>query len=77
MRMGDLEGAEDALRQAHSLGRIPQPALALIRLSEGKIHAAATAIDSAVAEQTWDRWARVRLLPADGARLLQRRASAA
>jgi class 3 adenylate cyclase len=64
MRMGDLEGAEDALRQAHSLGRAPQPALALIRLSEGKVRAAATAINSAVAEETWDLWARARLLPA-------------
>jgi class 3 adenylate cyclase len=64
MRMGDLEGAEDALRQAHSLGRAPQPALALIRLNEGKVRAAATAINSAVAEETWDLWARARLLPA-------------
>jgi class 3 adenylate cyclase len=64
MRMGDLEGAEDALRQAHSLGRAPQPALALIRLSEGKVRAAATAINSAVAGETWDLWARARLLPA-------------
>jgi class 3 adenylate cyclase len=64
MRMGDLKGAEDALRQAHSLGRIPQPALAMIRLSEGKVQAAATAINSTVAEQTRDRWTRVRLLPA-------------
>jgi class 3 adenylate cyclase len=64
MRMGDLEGAEDALRQAHSLGRAPQPALALIRLSEGKVRAATAAINSAVAEETWDLWARARLLPA-------------
>lgn len=63
-RLGDLEGAEDALRQAHALGRLPQPALALIRLSEGKVKAAFTAISSALAEQTWDRWARARMLPA-------------
>ncbi len=64
LRLGDMEGAEDALRQAHSLGRVPQPALALIRLSEGKIRAAFRAISSALAEQTWDRWARARMLPA-------------
>jgi class 3 adenylate cyclase len=64
MRMGDLEGAEDALRQAHALGRTPQPALALIRLSEGKVRAAVTAIDSAVAEENRDLWTRARLLPA-------------
>jgi class 3 adenylate cyclase len=64
LRMGDLQGAEEALRQAHALGRTPQPALALIRLAEGKVRAAASAINSAVQEQTWDYWARARLLPA-------------
>jgi len=63
-KLGDVEGAEVALRQAHALGRVPQPALALIRLSEGKVKAAFTAISSALAEQTWDRWARARMLPA-------------
>ena len=63
-RLGDLGGAEEALRQAHSLGRSPQPALALVRLAEGNVRAAASAIEAAVAEQTWDRWAAARLLPA-------------
>ncbi len=61
---GDFEGAEAALREAHARGRSPQPALALIRLAEGKTKAAAAAINAAVADQTWDRWARSRLLPA-------------
>ncbi len=61
---GDFEGAETALREAHARGRSPQPALALIRLAEGKVKAAAVAINAAVAEETWDRWARARLLPA-------------
>jgi class 3 adenylate cyclase len=61
---GDFEGAETALREAHARGRSPQPALALVRLAEGKIKAAAAAINAAVGEQTWDRWARARLLPA-------------
>ena len=61
---GDYEGAEAALRQAHGLGRTPQPALALVRLAEGKVKAAAAAIASAIEEQTWDQWARARLLPA-------------
>src|SRR5919198_2414234 len=64
LRLGDLDGAEDALRQSHALGRSPQPALALIRLAEGKVDAAFTAIKAALAEQTWDRWARARTLPA-------------
>ena len=54
---GDLEGAEAALREAHARGHSPQPALALIRLAEGKVKAAAKAIEAAV-EETGDRWAR-------------------
>lgn len=61
---GDFEGAEAALREAHARGRSPQPALALVRLGEGKVKAAAAAINAAVAEETWDQWARARLLPA-------------
>jgi class 3 adenylate cyclase len=64
LRLGDLEGAEEALRQAHSLGRLPQPALALLRLSEGKVKAAFDAITSALIETPRDRWARARMLPA-------------
>jgi len=64
MRLGDITGAEDALRQAHALGRSPHPALALIRLAEGKLKAAVSAIDSAVAEERSDVWQRARLLPA-------------
>ena len=61
---GDFEGAEAALREAHARGRSPQPALALVRLAEGKVKAAAAAINAALDEETWDRWARARLLPA-------------
>jgi class 3 adenylate cyclase len=61
---GDFEGAEAALREAHSRGRTPQPALALIRLAEGNVKAAASGINAALADKTWDRWGRARLLPA-------------
>jgi class 3 adenylate cyclase len=61
---GDFQGAETAFREAHGLGRTPQPGLALIRFAEGKTRAAASAINSAVKEETWDQWARARLLPA-------------
>jgi class 3 adenylate cyclase len=61
---GDFEGAEAALREAHAGGHTPQPALALIRLAQGKVKAAASAINAAIAEVTQDRWARGRLLPA-------------
>ena len=45
---------------------VAQPALALVRLAEGKVKAAAGAINAAVDEQTGDRWARARLLPSPG-----------
>ena len=61
---GDFAGAEAALREAHARGRSPQPALALIRLAEGKVKIAATAIDAAVAESGWGRSGRARLFPA-------------
>jgi class 3 adenylate cyclase len=61
---GDFAGAEAALREAHTRGRSPQPALALIRLAEGNTKAAAAAINAALGDATWDRWARSRLLPA-------------
>jgi class 3 adenylate cyclase len=61
---GDLSGAEEALRQAHALGRSPQPALALIRLAEGKAQAAATALGTALRESATAPWPRSLLLAA-------------
>ena len=63
-RRGDLAGAEAALQQAHDLGRSPYPALALIRLAQGKAKAAAQSINGALADETWDQLSRSRLLPA-------------
>ena len=63
LRMGDLRGAEEAIRQAHGFGRSPEPAMALIRLAEGNTRAALESINAAVDQQTWDQWARARLLP--------------
>jgi class 3 adenylate cyclase len=63
LRMGDLDAAEQALRDAHAAGHTPQPALALIRLARGDARAAAKSIDAEVAE-TPEVWARARLLPA-------------
>ncbi|HXG39306.1 MAG TPA: adenylate/guanylate cyclase domain-containing protein [Candidatus Limnocylindrales bacterium] len=61
---GDYPAAEEALRLAHQLGRSPQPALALIRLAQGRLKPAAAAIASALEDEPWDRWAKARLLPA-------------
>src|SRR5260221_2128672 len=60
---GDLEGAEDAYRQGHELGRDPEPGLALLRLAQGRADAGAALIRSALAGVA-DPLARARLLAA-------------
>ena len=64
LRMGDLNGAEDAFRQAHGLGRDPQPGLALLRLVEGKPQAAFSSLKRSLEDPMLDRLSRARLLPA-------------
>lgn len=64
LRMGDFAAAEEAFRQAHDLGRDPQPGLALLRLAQGKQDAALTLITRALTDETRDRLHRARLLPA-------------
>jgi class 3 adenylate cyclase len=63
LRMGDLEAAEEAFRQAHAKGRDPQPGLALLRLAQGRVEAATTAIRRAV-DETTGRLDRAKILPA-------------
>ena len=63
-RMGDLEEARDAFRQAHELGHSPHPGLSLLYLAEGKVDAASEAIKRALEEPSLDRLSRCRLLPA-------------
>ncbi len=64
LRMGDLAAAEEVFREAHELGRAPQPGLALLRLTQGKLDIALTLINSALVDETHDRLHRTRLLPA-------------
>jgi DNA-binding CsgD family transcriptional regulator len=47
---GDLAAAEAAYRDASSFGREPQPGLALLRLAQGEVEAAAAAIRRVVGE---------------------------
>ena len=63
LRMGDAAAAAEALTQAHQLGHSAQPAMALLRLAEGKPDAAHTAITRALEEER-EPLSRARLLPA-------------
>ncbi len=63
MRRGDLATAQEAFRQAHELGRDPQPGLALLRLAEGKTDGASACIEQALDEESRSLH-RARLLPA-------------
>ena len=62
MRRGDPVAAQEAFKQAHELGRDPQPGLALLRLAEGKTEGARACIDQALEEVR--PLHRARLLPA-------------
>ncbi|MGZ6163795.1 MAG: LuxR C-terminal-related transcriptional regulator [Myxococcaceae bacterium] len=60
---GELDRAEEAYREAHRLGREPQPGMSLLRLAQGKADAALGSIRSALAA-VGEPLARARLLPA-------------
>lgn len=45
---GEIDLAEDHYTQAHQLGRLPQPGLALVRLSQGRVDAAVRALELAL-----------------------------
>jgi class 3 adenylate cyclase/predicted negative regulator of RcsB-dependent stress response len=62
LRMGDLEEARDAFRQAHELGRDPQPGFAIMQFAEGKPAAALASLRRALDDDTLDRLGRCRLL---------------
>ena len=62
-RRGNLEAAEETLRQSHALGHSTQPLLSLIRLAQGNTRTAAAGIRSALQEESWDQWTRTRMLP--------------
>jgi class 3 adenylate cyclase len=65
LRMGDLEGAEEAFRQAHELGHEPQPGRALLLLAQGKLKAARSSLRRALDDtDPDDKLHRIKLLPA-------------
>jgi class 3 adenylate cyclase len=63
LRLGDLDGAEEAFERAHGLGQEPQPGLALLQLARGRVAAARASIVTALAD-TEDPGERARLLAA-------------
>ena len=60
---GNFAVAEEAYREASRRGREPQPGLAILRLAQGKVDAAAAAIRRTLAE-TAEPGRRAKLLPA-------------
>jgi class 3 adenylate cyclase len=64
LRRGDFGAAEDAFGQTHEVGLEPQPGLALLRLAEGKVKAAASSIKRALADEALPPLVRARRLPA-------------
>lgn len=47
LRMGDLAGADQAFREAHELGRDPQPGAALLLMAQGQVGAALRSLETA------------------------------
>ena len=64
LRLGDLEGAREAFRQAHQLSREPEPGRSLLRLAEGDATGANTSIKRALAGVESRAFIHARLLPA-------------
>ncbi len=62
-RRGDFAAAEESYRQSKEWGRDPQPGLALLRLAQGKVDAAVSAITRAMDTGT-DPIGMIRRLPA-------------
>lgn len=63
LRMGDLDAAEEAFRQANEMGVMPLPGLALVQIERGKPNAAFNALRRALAEPM-PPVERAKLLPA-------------
>jgi tetratricopeptide (TPR) repeat protein len=64
LRLGDLDGADEAFLRAHEYGVSPEPGLALLRLARGELASAATGLETALAGLGGSPLARARLLPA-------------
>ena len=63
-RLGDLDGAEEAFARAEELCGQQCAGLALLRLAQRRVDAATAIITRMLADQTWNKVARAKLLPA-------------
>ena len=64
-RRGDFAAAEEAFASARELGREPEPGLALLRLAQGKVDAAARALKRELEREDLDPLSRSQRLPAE------------
>lgn len=62
LRMGDLDGAEEAFDRANELGRDSQVGVGLLRLAQGRLDAAWSCVERALADEHRDLH-RARILP--------------
>ena len=63
LKMGDLDAAEDAFRQAAEMGVTPQPGTALALVERGRVQAAATGLRRTLAGKGMGALERAKLLP--------------
>jgi len=63
LRMGDLDAAEEAFRQANEMGQTPQPGLAMAQIQRGKPQAAANSLKRALSDEHLPPLERAKLLP--------------
>lgn len=64
LKMGELDAAEEAFRQASEMGVTPQPGVALALVQRGKVQAAASSLRRALADRSLGPLDRGKLLPA-------------
>ena len=64
LRVGDLQGAREAFRQAHQLSRMPEPGMSLLRLAQGDASGAYLSIKRALAGAESSAFIQAKLLPA-------------
>lgn len=63
LRMGELDAAEAAFRQAHEMGSVPQPGLAMLQAMRGKPANAIASLRRVLADEHTPRADRAKILP--------------